>query len=311
MNSINKLDCFKMLDGHEVEILNYYEENPSVLSEKIKDAEVLVLTRERTQISEALLSELPNLKLISQTGKISNHLDLAACNKYKVAVAEGVGSPVAPSELTWALIMNTTRLIPQAVEGMKQGKWQTTIGTAINGKTIGIWGYGKIGSRIAKYAKAFDANVLIWGSESSREKAEKDGYEAAASKADFFSRSDIVTIHLRLVPATMGIVKKEDLALMKPTAAFINTARFELVEEGALLSSLKEGRPGYAGLDVYEKEPIYQPTYEFLNMPNVVCTPHIGYVEKQGYELYFGKAFENIVKFAAGSPENIINPEVL
>jgi D-3-phosphoglycerate dehydrogenase len=310
-DSVRKLECFSLLNGHETALFNTPEKDPALLAALLQDAEALVLIRERTEITEALLKRLPNLKLISQTGKISNHLDLEACTRYNVAVAEGVGSPVAPAELAWALLMNTVRQIPQSIESMKEGKWQATMGRTISGSIIGIWGYGKIGQRMAQYARAFGAKVLVWGSEASREKAVEDGFESAPTKELFFATADVVTLHLRLNDATHGIVKKEDLDAMKPRAAFINTARAELVEKNALVQCLKNGRPGFAGLDVYEDEPVYDTNFELLKMPNVVCTPHLGYVEKGGYELYFGKAFENIVAFAAGRPQNIANPEVL
>jgi D-3-phosphoglycerate dehydrogenase len=310
-NAVEKLEAFKILKGLDVTILNYTEKNTSKLAELLQDSEILVLIRERTEITEELLSKLPKLKLISQTGKKSNHLDINACTKYKVAVAEGIGSPVAPSELAWALILNTVRKIPQAIQGMKDGKWQTNIGSTIRGKKIGIWGYGKIGQQIAKYAQVFGANVLVWGSEASRNQAVLDGFEKAASKEEFFSTSDIITLHLRLNEQTFGIVKETDLSLMKSDAALINTARAELIEKGALLKSLKNDRPGFAGLDVYEEEPIYDADYELLKMPNVVCTPHIGYVEKNSYELYFEKAFENVINYINRNPTNIANPEAL
>jgi len=310
-NAVEKLESFKILNGHEVQVLNYTQKDNSKLATLLKDSEIIVLIRERTQITEDLLCKLPNLKLISQTGKKSNHLDIKVCTKYKIAVAEGIGSPVAPSELAWALIMNTVRKIPQAIEAMKQGKWQVNIGSTIKGKTIGIWGYGKIGQQIAKYAAVFGADVLVWGSESSREKAVADGFQKADSKASFFSESDVITLHLRLSESTFEIVKKADLALMKPTAALINTARAELIEHGALIASLKEGKPGFAGLDVYEDEPIYDANFELLQMPNVVCTPHIGYVEVNSYELYFEKAFQNVINYINNNPTNIANPEVL
>lgn len=310
-NVVASLDCFGLLDGHEVTVYNDAEKDVEKLAQRFLDAEVLVLTRERTVIDEALVSRLPKLKLISQTGKISNHLDLKACTKYKIAVAEGIGSPVAPAELTWALIMNACRQLPVAIEAMKAGKWQVNMGTTVHGKTIGIWGYGKIGRRIAQYAKAFGANVLVWGSENSRQQAVADGFQQAPDKDFFFQNADILALHLRLTPATNGIVKSTDLAQMKPQAILVNTSRAELIEPGALLESLKKGRPGFAAIDVYESEPVYDPDYELLRMPNVICTPHLGYVEKNGYELYFAKAFENIVQFAEGNPVNIANPEVL
>ncbi len=310
-DAVRKLDCFKILDGHDVQILKQSYSDPALLAEKLSDTDALVLIRERTKITEDLLSQLPKLKLISQTGKISNHLDLAVCSRFHVAVAESMGSPIAPAELTWLLIMNALRGLPQALCDMKKGLWQTNIGDCVSGKTIGIWSYGKIGKRIAQFAKAFGAQVIVWGSENSREEAVKDGFLAAASKSDFFHFSDVVTLHLRLVPATRGIVKLEDLRSMKPTALFVNTSRAELVEEGALLTALETGVPGMAAVDVYESEPISDPNYPLLQLPNVLCTPHVGYVEKNGYEQLFRLAFENIVAFFEGAPQHIANPEVL
>jgi D-3-phosphoglycerate dehydrogenase len=310
-NAIKDLKCFEILEGQDVQILHQTEKNPQLLAEKLKDTNILVLTRERTEINEELLSLLPDLKLISQTGKISNHLNLSICTRHKVAVAEGSGSPVAPAELTWALLMNTVRQIPQAIEGMKNGKWQTNIGSGIHGKTIGICGYGKIGKRIAQYGKAFGAKILIWGSEQSREKALNDGFEKADSKEMFFQTADIISLHLRLNENTFGIIKERDLMSMKENSTLINTARAELIEEGALLKCLKKGKPAFAGLDVYDEEPIYDRDFELLTLPNVVCTPHLGYVEKNGFELYFSKAFQNVINYINGNPTNIANPEVL
>lgn len=310
-NAIKDLNCFNLLKDQDVQILHITEKDPQKLSELLKDTEILVLTRERTEITRELLDLLPNLKLISQTGKISNHLNLRECTNHKVAIAEGIGSPIAPAELTWTLLMNTVRQIPQAIEAMKMGKWQTNIGAAVHGKTIGIWGYGKIGQKIAQYANVFGAKVLVWGSENSRNKAVEDGFEKANSKEHFFETANIITLHLRLNDATTGIVKESDLLRMKENSILINTARAELIEKGALVNALKKGRPTYAGLDVYEEEPIYDTNYELLQMDNVVCTPHLGYVEQNGYELYFGKAFENAINFINGNPTNIANPEVL
>lgn len=310
-NIIKELDCFSILKNQKVQIINSTEKDVKILAQKLRDTHVLVLTRERTEVNESLLSLLPNLKLISQTGKISNHLNLADCTKYKVAVAEGIGSPIAPAELTWALLMNTVRQIPQAIEGMKNGKWQINIGSTIHSKTLGIWGYGKIGQKIAQYAKVFGAKVLIWGSEVSREKAIADGFDKAESKEVFFKTADIITLHLRLNEKTLGIVKESDLLSMKENSVLINTARAELIEKGKLLKCLIMGRPTFAGLDVYEEEPIYDINHELLKLPNVVCTPHLGYVERNGYELYFGKAFENAINFINGNPTNIANTDVL
>jgi len=308
---IKDLTCFELLKRQNVQLLHHTEKNPKILAEKLQDTNILVLTRERTKINDQLLSLLPNLKFISQTGKISNHLNLSDCTKHKVLVAEGIGSPIAPAELTWALIMNTTRQIPQAIEAMKNGDWQVNIGYTIHGKTIGIWGYGKIGRIIAQYAKAFGANVLVWGSEASRKQASVDGFEKADSKVEFFKTADIITLHLRLSEDTFGIVKEADLMMMKDHSALINTARAALIERGALVKCLKKGRPSFAGLDVYEEEPIYNADYELLRMPQVICTPHLGYVERSSYELYFRKAFENVLNYINGHPTNIANKEIL
>ncbi|KUJ63252.1 3-phosphoglycerate dehydrogenase [Flavobacteriaceae bacterium CRH] len=310
-NAIKKLESFNILKGFDITIINHTEKDTVKLAQLLHDTEIIVLIRERTEITEDLLSRLPKLRLISQTGKKSNHLDIDACTKYKVAVAEGIGSPIAPSELAWALIMNTVRQIPQAIQGMKEGKWQINIGSAIQGKTIGIWGYGKIGQKIAKYANAFGANVLVWGSENSKNQAISDGFDKANSKEEFFSKSDIITLHLRLNESTFEIVKETDLNQMSPNSVLINTARAELIEKGALLKCLKNGKPGFAGLDVYEEEPIYDMNFEFLKMANVVCTPHLGYVEQNSYELYFEKAFENVINYINKNPTNIANPEAL
>lgn len=310
-NAVRQLDCFSLLDGYHVNILNKTYDNPTELAEKIGDSQILVLIRERTKIDDKLLHLLPNLKLISQTGKISNHLNLNACTKHEVAVAEGIGSPIGPAELTWALIMNATRKIPQAVEAMKKGDWQTNIGSTIHGKTIGIWGYGKIGQMIAQYAKVFGANVQVWGSENSRNNAINDGLIANNTKEEFFKTSDIISLHLRLNESTNGIVKLEDLMLMKKNVIIVNTARAELIEKNALNKALKLNNKLYAALDVYETEPMYDVKDELLKNSNVICTPHLGYVEKNSYELYFSKAFENVVNFIEGNPINIVNLEVL
>ena len=308
---IKDLKCFDLIKELDVQIINSTEQDINQLAKLLIDTDVLVLIRERTTITSELLKKLPNLKLISQTGKISNHINLETCTKYNVAVAEGVGSPIAPAELTWNLIMNTVRQLPQAIEGMKNGNWQINIGNTIAGKNLGIWGYGKIGQRIAKYADAFGANVIIWGSENSRKKAIEDGFQAASSKSEFFQTIDIFTTHLRLNDNTKEIIKYSDLQSMKDGASFINTARAELVEKDALINILKSGKNLKIGVDVYEEEPIYDKNYSLLQYPNVICVPHLGYVEIDSYELYFSAAFENVVNFIHRNPTNIANPEVL
>ena len=254
-DAIRRLQCLELLSAHDVTIYNSHMDT-DVLAEHIKDAEVIVLIRERTENSEALLSKLPKLKLISQTGKISTHIDIDACNRHRIPVAEGIGSPVAPAELTWGLILNGMRLLPQAIEGMKLGYWQTNIGNCLYGKSIGIWGYGKIGRMIAGYAKAFGMQVIIWGSERSREAANSDGYIAAESKEYFFSTVDVLSLHLRLSNTTRAIVTSSDLSMMKPTSLLVNTSRAELIAPDALIEGLTAGRPGRAALDVFDMEPL-------------------------------------------------------
>jgi len=249
----------------------------------------------RTTIGEELLQLLPNLKVISQTGKNAGHIDVEACKKYGVTILEGKGNPIATAELTWALIMNGLRKIPQAVSGMKEGKWQTNFGRRVFGKTIGIWGYGRIGKMIANYAQAFGAEILVWGSENSCNQAREDGHSVASNKESFFASCDVISLHLRLKEATREIVKYDDLIKMKTSALFVNTARAGLIEESALLKALKIGRPGYAAIDVYDEEPIFDNSHPLLQMEQVICTPHLGYVEESSYELYFSIAFNNLI----------------
>lgn len=309
-DAVKDLSCFCLLQGHDVHVFNETFNKTDDLVDKLKDFEALVLIRERTVITEALLANLPNLKLISQTGKISNHIDAKLCHQYGVAVAEGVGSPVAPSELCWGLIMSASRHIPEYVAQFSQGSWQQSgslgLGRVLNGSVLGIWGYGKIGQRIAQYAKAFGMKVLVWGSESSRTLAQQHGLTAALSKAEFFQSADIVTLHLRLNDATKAIVTQKDLALMKPDSLLVNTSRAELIESDALYREMLSNPSKRAAVDVFETEPANADNQPLLSLPNVLCTPHIGYVEKASYELYFEKAFENVVAFADGKPQNIV-----
>jgi len=314
-DAVRGLECFKLLAPCEVEVLTETYRTVDELVSAIADVEILVLIRERTRIDEALLSRLPDLKLISQTGKISNHLDLEACTRAKVLVAEGIGSPVAPSELCWALVMAASRHIPTYVGHLLDGQWQQSgslgLGRTLQGLTFGIWGYGKIGRRVAQYAKAFGMKVLVWGSEGSRKAAVSDGFEAAADKAAFFREADVLSLHLRLNAATKGFVTKDDLALMKPDALFVNMSRAGLVEENALYNELKRVPTKRAAIDVYDDEPIRDASHPLLSLPNVLCTPHLGYVEQNSYELYFRAAFENVVNYLEGKPSNIANRELL
>jgi D-3-phosphoglycerate dehydrogenase len=317
-DSVRHLDSFNMLEGHEVKVFNNSARGVGQMAIRLADFEALVLIRERSSFSRALLQKLPKLKLISQTGKVSGHIDVEAATDCGIAIVEGVGDPTAPAELTWALVMAASRRIPRYVSNLQQGQWQSVsalpqndvIGTALKGRTLGIWGYGKIGRMVAGYGKAFGMRVLVWGREASLAAAQKDGYEAAASKQQFFAEADVLSLHLRLNDATRGIVEAADLALMKSSAIFVNTSRAELVADGALLPALQQGRPGFAALDVFETEPL-PPDSPLLRMENVLATPHLGYVEKDGYELYFRAAFQNVLDFAGGTPKNVLNPGAL
>jgi D-3-phosphoglycerate dehydrogenase len=314
-DAVRHLDCFILLEGHEVKVFTNSARGAGQLAIRLADFDALVLIRERTVFPRQLLSKLPRLRLISQTGKVSGHIDVDAATAHGIAIAEGVGDPTAPAELTWALIMAASRGIPQYAANLRDGLWQTAslapehnrLGRVLKGKTLGIWGYGKIGRMVAGYGKAFGMKPLIWGRDASREQAARDGYRAAASKEAFFADADIVSLHLRLNDATRGIVTEADLARMKPEALFVNTSRAELVAEGALQSALERGRPGHAALDVFETEPLPAGS-PLLRMENVLATPHLGYVEKDSYELYFRAAFQNVVDFANGAPKNILNP---
>lgn len=311
-NVISTLDCFARLGNHKVTVLHQLQPaTEDQLVERFADADALVLTRERTRIDAALLDRLPKLKLISQTGKVSSHLNLAACTARGVVVTEGRGSPVAPAELAWTLILNARRQLVPAIDAFRQGRWQVNLGQALAGQTLGIWGYGKIGQRLARYAQAFDMPVLVWGSESSRAAAQADGHRAAASREAFFAEADIVSLNLRLSDSTRHLVTGDDLARMKPDALLVNVSRAELIAPGALLAALNNGRPGFAALDVYESEPLLDPAHPLLQHPRVLCTPHLGYVEKAGYELYFGDAFDNVLAFFEGAPMNVANPDAL
>ncbi len=310
---VRRLPCFSLLDGHEIKVFTNSARGTGQLAIRLAPFDALVLIRERTALSRQLLAKLPNLKLISQTGKVSGHIDLAAAAACGITIVEGVGDPTAPAELTWALIMAAARKLPLYLQHFKQGLWQissldperNTLGTVLQGRTLGIWGYGKIGRRIASYGQAFGMRVMVWGRTPSLAAANADGYHAAASQEEFFSCADVLSLHLRLNEATRGIVGAADLARMKPTAMIVNTSRAELIAAGALQAALEAGRPGMAALDVYESEPL-APDSPLLRMDNVVAAPHLGYVETDSYEIYFRAAFQNIVDFAAGQPKNVL-----
>jgi D-3-phosphoglycerate dehydrogenase len=304
-DAVRGLDCYSKLAGHQVTIYHDTVKDLETLATRFRGAEVLILIRERTAITEPLLALLPDLKLIIQTGRGIAHIDLAACTRHGVAVAVGSGTPYATAELTWGLILAAIRHIPQEVAHLKAGQWQTTLGLGLRGRTLGILGYGKIGSIVAGYGRSFGMPVLVWGTEGARNRARADGYEVAANQRELFSRSDVLSLHVKLVRETRGIVTATDLVAMKPSALLVNTARADLIEPHALVEALRAGRPGFAAVDVYESEPVEDSP--LLHMENVVCTPHLGFVEKDSYEGYFGTAFDQLQAFAAGKPITLAN----
>ena len=321
-DAVRKLACAARLDAYPAKVYTNTVKGIGQLSIRLKDADVIVLIRERTHMNRQLIEKLPKLKMIAQTGRVGSHIDIGACTERGIAVAEGVGSPTAPAELTWALIMAAARRVPQYVAHLKHGAWQQSglkstampanfgIGTVLKGKTLGIWSYGKIGAILAGYGRAFGMQVLVWGGDVSRQRAVIDGYEVANSKAEFFEQSDVVSLHLRLSGETHGIVTLDDLSRMKPTSLFVNTSRAELIQAEALISALNRGRPGLAAVDVFESEPILQ-GHALLRLENCICTPHIGYVEQSSYEMYFSSAFDNVINFINGTPTNVVNPAAL
>lgn len=312
-DAVRTLDCFQKLNGQQVVITREHLRDPEVLAARLQGVEALVLIRERTRITEALLARLPGLRLIVQTGKRAPHIDLAACTRHGVAVVyatpPNAGRPYATAELTWGLILAAMRFIPQEVASMQAGSWQRTLGRALHGQTLGVFGYGHIGSLVATYGRAFGMRVLAWGREGSRARAQADGIEVAASRDALFRDADVLSLHLVLSEETRGIVSAADLAKMKPSALFVNTSRAALVEPDALQEALRTGRPGYGAVDVYESEPVAD--HPLLHMDNVICTPHLGYVEKDSYEALFGAAFDQLLAFATGDRTNVANPEAL
>jgi D-3-phosphoglycerate dehydrogenase / 2-oxoglutarate reductase len=312
-DTVRTLACFRKLAGHEITVWNDHVQDDAALAARLKDTECLVLIRERTKIQAPLLDRLAKLELISQRS-VYPHIDIAACTRRGVIVSSSqhAGTPsYATVELTWALILATARQLPQQMAALKAGRWQIGVGTSLRGKTLGIFSYGRIGATVAAYGKAFGMNVMAWGREESRARARADGHATAGSQAEFFASCDVVSLHLRLVPATRHIVKAEDLAHMRPDAILVNTSRAPLIEPGALAAALRAGRPGYAAVDVFEDEPMRDPDFPLLQFEQVVATPHIGYVTREEYETQFTDIFDQILAFAAGKPINVVNPEVL
>jgi D-3-phosphoglycerate dehydrogenase / 2-oxoglutarate reductase len=312
-DTLRTLDCYRKLTGHDVTIWNDHVQDVDTLAERLKDTEVLVLIRERTQIREPLLERLPKLTLISQRS-VYPHIDIDACTRLGIIVSSSqhAGTPsYATAELTFGLVLAAMRQIPQQMAALKSGNWQTGVGHTLRDKTLGIYGYGRIGSVVAGYGKAFGMKVLVWAREPALAQARADGYAAAGSKQEFFRQCDVLSLHMRLVEATRGIVTREDLARMKPSALLVNTSRAPLIAPGALVDALRAGRPGMAAVDVYEKEPLRDTGDPLLGMDNVVCTPHIGYVSRDEYEVQFSDIFDQITAYAACTPTNVVNPDVL
>ena len=311
-DTLRTLPCFEKLKGHEVTIWNDHVQDVDALAARLKDTEVLVLIRERTQIRETLLDRLDALRLISQRS-VYPHIDIDACTRRGVIVSsdQHAGTPsYAAAELTWGLILAAMRQIPQQMAALQAGGWQIGVGNTLRGKTLGIYGYGRIGAAVAGYGKAFGMNVLVWAREASLAKARADGYTVAESKRAFFESCDVISLHMRLVKETRGIVTRSDLSMMKSTALLVNTSRAPLIEADALVNALNAGRPGMAAVDVYEEEPLRNPAHPLLKMNNVICTPHIGYVTRDEYELQFSDIFDQIVSYANGLPINVVNPKV-
>ena len=311
-DTLRTLPCFRKLDGHEVTVWNDHTQDIDALAARLKDTEALVLIRERTQIRERLLARLDALRLISQRS-VYPHIDIDACTRRGVIVSsdQHAGSPsYAAAELTWGLILAAMRQIPQQMYALRDGTWQIGVGHTLRGNTLGIYGYGRIGATVAGYGKAFGMKVLVWARPASLERAGRDGYAVAESKRAFFESCDVLSLHMRLVNDTRGIITRNDLSCMKPTALLVNTSRAPLIEPGALVHALRAGRPGMAAIDVYDEEPLRDPDDDLLKMSNVVCTPHIGYVTREEYEIQFSDIFDQIIRYAAGSPINVVNPEV-
>jgi D-3-phosphoglycerate dehydrogenase len=312
-DTLRTLPCFEKLEGHDVVVWTDHVQDVETLAHRLRDTEVLVLIRERTKILAPLLDRLDKLRLISQRS-VYPHIDIDACTRRGVVVSSGqhAGTPsYATAELTWGLVLAAMRRIPQQMAALQAGRWQIGVGDSLRDKTLGIYGYGRIGRVVAGYGQAFGMNVLVWAREASLVRARTDGYAAADSKDALFEQCDVVSLHMRLVEATRGIVTAADLARMKPTALLVNTSRAPLIEAGALAEALRAGRPGMAAVDVYEEEPVLHARHPLLAMENVVCTPHIGYVTRDEYEVQFADIFDQIEAYCSGKPINVVNPEVL
>jgi D-3-phosphoglycerate dehydrogenase len=310
-DAIERLPCYSLLDGHDVTRYREPASSFEELVERLWPAEIIVAIRERVEFNRALIERLPNLKLIALVGRNATTIDYAACTEHGVMVSRGQSnSPTSPAELTVALILASRRNIVIEAERMRRGEWPYTLSHRLRGSTLGIFGLGNIGSLVAQAGAGLGMKVLVWGQEHSAKRATEQGYEVAASKSALFEQSDVLSLHVRLRPDTAGIVGAEDLARMKPTALIVNTSRAELIQPGALLGALRAGRPGYAAVDVYEQEPIQNGDHPFLSIPNVICTPHLGWAEWENFELYYSEAFDQVAAFAEGKPMRLANPDV-
>jgi D-3-phosphoglycerate dehydrogenase len=312
-DAFRKMKCAAKLQGHEIVSYQSSERDPDKFAARLAGCEVLVMTQQRTFLTRAMIEKFPaSLKMISQTGKGAVHIDLAACTERGIVVsASGGGNSGATAELTWALILASVRNIPTEVRNMQEGRWQSTAGVGLQGKTLGVYAYGKIGSIVAQVGRAFGMRVICWGREGSTTRARAAGFEVASSREAFFAQSDVLTIHLPLNKDTRGLITATDLARMQPTARIVNTSRAPIIAEGALVAALKNGRPGFAAIDVFETEPVLNREHPLIGMPNVLCTPHLGYVTWEGYELYYGEVVNNILAYVTGKPSNVANPDVL
>ncbi len=311
--AFRNLACYARLKDHQVQVFHNAEKDPLKLAERLQDADAVILTQQRSAFRRAVIEKLPRLKLVAQTGSHRDHLDIAACTEKGIVVAApgAIGVGVTTAELAWALILTSLRHIPHEIEQLKKGVWQTTVGTGLRGKTLGVYGLGQIGSIVAEVGKAFGMRVTCWGRESARAKVLAAGYEMPAAREEFFAGADVVTLHIFYNQQTQGIVTASDLACMQPHSLLVNTSRARLIQDGALVAALKSGRPGRAAVDVYEEEPVLNGNHPLLSLPNAICTPHLGYVADTQFESLYGKAIDSILGFAAGKPVNVLNPEVL
>ena len=312
-DAFRKSPAYARLKGHQVSIFTEPEIDLDNLATKLRDAEIVVITQQRTPFPRALIERLPALRFVSQTGRNTGHLDLAACTERRIVVsAIGGGQPYSTVELTWCLIIAALRHIPYEVERLKQGRWQSTMGSQLHGNTLGIYAYGRIGKLVANVGAAFGMRIVCWGREGSIARARADNREIASSRKEFFAVSDVVSLHIPFRDdSTRGIITAQDLAFMKPSALLVNTSRAQIIEAGAIAHALKQGRPGYAAVDVFENEPVVGAEHPLLHLPNAICTPHLGYVTRETICSHYEDAVDQILAYATGKPINVVNPGAL